>query len=414
MNIKPYESLIFLLSMPRSGSTLFSLMLGSHPEIYCPPEPWIVLAAAEYFDLGKVRDIPYGREWAEIAAIEFLLNLERKQRGVLGRALRNIGETSHLDNIVKAKRILQVVYQLHLDASGAKIFIDKTPRNYVALDLIGEIFPRTKKIVLLRNPLDIFASYKATWEISRSIFTPEGVAVHTRDFSEGLFTLANYITFTKDDIFVLRYEDLVNTPEDALRSACKFANIDFSPRMLAYYENTILIEEYRKSPVGDPISSSRPSPTSNQTVNAWEKRLELADIQALINVIGVNIFERLGYSDTIEKLRQLSINIPTEEQALDCRKVLMLSLVDGVHEQPFSIWNNFISPLRESLADRAARLEVIQQLQIELKASEADRAARLEVIQQQQQVLNQMRTISGFSNYLLKKLRDRVYGSFKK
>jgi hypothetical protein len=77
------DQLVFLLSMPRSGSTLLSLMLGSHPEVCCPPEPWIVLALAEYLGLGNVRNTPYGREWAEIAAMEFLLNPERKQRGTL-------------------------------------------------------------------------------------------------------------------------------------------------------------------------------------------------------------------------------------------------------------------------------------------------------------------------------------------
>jgi len=169
------ENLIFILSMPRSGSTL----LSSHPEICCPPEPWIVLAVAEYLELGNVRNVPYDRVLAEIAAIEFLLNPERKQRGVLGKALRTIGETSHLDAIAAARQILQAAYQLHLDVSGKSVFVDKTPRYYTVLGLIDNIFPVVKKIVLLRNPLDIFASYKTSWGIPRNIFTPEGVSAQT-------------------------------------------------------------------------------------------------------------------------------------------------------------------------------------------------------------------------------------------
>ena len=426
---------LFLLSMPRSGSTLLSLMLGSHPEVCCPPEPWIVLALAEYLGLDNVRSTPYGREWAEIAAMEFLLNPERKQRGALAKALRMIVETPHLDAITAARQILKAAYQLHLDVSGKRIFVDKTPRYYTVLGLIDEIFPRAKKIVLLRNPLDVFASYKATWEIPRTIFTPEGITVHARDFCEGLFKLADYTAASRDDVLVLRYEDLASDPESVLRSACEFADIDYSPAMLAYYENTALIEEYSRSPVGDPVSSSQPKPTHNRTVNAWENRLDGADIQALIDVLGVKIIEDLGYGDTVARLRDMSVNIPTEEQALERRNVLMRSLVERVQEQPFSAWNNFVSPLKGCQTDRTARLEVIQQMRDKqaalegllqqqraeleglrhiLEASEADRAARLEVIHQQQADLNRMRTFSGFLGFRYSNLKNRIYGSHKK
>ena len=385
------DNLIFLLSMPRSGSTLLSLMLGSHPEVDAPPEPWIVLAVAEHLGIGNVRNMPYGREWAEIAAIEFLLSSEREQRGALGKALSMIGGVSNLDTISVARKILHAAYQLHLKVSGKRIFIDKTPRYYTVLGLIDEVFPKAKKIVLLRNPLDVFASYKATWDIPRTIFTPENVLVHTRDFCEGLFRLADYTATLRNDVLVLRYEDLANDPERALRSVSEFVDIDFLPTMLTYCENLELIKEYEHSPVGDPVSAGRPQPTNNRTVNAWEQRLELADIQALVGVTGVNIFERLGYEDTVARLREMPVIIPSEEHALERRNVLMQSLVTHVHEQPFSSWNNFASPLKECLTDRAARLEVIHQQQGELAGlrqsldvSEADRAARLEVIHQQQ------------------------------
>jgi hypothetical protein len=222
-----------------------------------------------------------------------------------------------------ARQTLQAAYQLHLDVSGKSVFIDKTPRYYTVLGLIDEIFPLAKKIVLLRNPLDVFASYKATWEIPRTIFTPDGISVHARDFCEGLFKLADYTATSRDDVLVLRYEDLASDPESALRSTCEFADIDFSPTMLAYYENTALLEEYRRSPVGDPVSSSQPKPTHNRTVNAWEKRLDGVDIQVLIDVLGVKVIEDLGYGDTVARLRDMSVNIPTEEQALERRNVLM-------------------------------------------------------------------------------------------
>ncbi len=139
-----------------------------------------------------------------------------------------------------------------------------------------------------------------------------------------------------DDVLVLRYEDLARDPEISLQSVCAFAGIEFSSAMLDYRENTALIEEYIQSPVGDPAMSCKPKPANSQTVNAWEKRLEVADIQALMNVLGISIFERLGYSDTAARLRDISVNIPTEEQALERRNLLLMSLIDNVKEPPFS------------------------------------------------------------------------------
>ena len=414
--------LVFLLSMPRSGSTLLSLMLGSHPEICCPPEPWIVLAVAEYLELGNVKSMPYGREWAEIATVEFLFNPERKRRGALGAFFQSAGAAVGMSSINAARQVLQAAYQLHLEVSGKSVFIDKTPRYYTALGLIGEIFPRAKKIVLLRNPLDVFASHKAIWEISRDIFTPEGVSVHTRDFCEGLFTLADYTATAREDVLVLRYEDLASDPENALRSACEFSGTDFSPVMLAYYENTALIEEYRRSTVGDPVSSSQPKPTNNRTVNAWEKRLEGADIQALIGVLGIHIFERMGYGDTAARLRNMALNIPTEEQAYERRNLLMHSLVENVHEEPFSIWNNFVSPLKElrhsletSESDRAARLEVIHQQQAELdrlahslETSDALLEKQKMIIERQESELEDIKKWKGFFIFKLDQLKSRM------
>jgi len=346
------KNLVFLLSMPRSGSTLLSLMLGSHPEICCPPEPWILLALAEYLGLANVGSAPYGRGWAEISTLEFLLRPEKKQRGALTKAFSLFCKSLPPDGVTAAKQILQAAYQMHLDSSGKSIFVDKTPRYYAVLDLIDDLFPQAKKILLLRNPLDVYASYKTTWETQRRIFTPEGVSDHTRDFCEGLFTLADYAAASSEDVLTLRYEDLVKNPESVLRTVCEFAGLDFSSAMLAFYENTSLMEDYQRSPVGDPLIASQPQPANRRTVNEWENRLEKEDIQALIDVLGIHIFDRLGYPDAVVGLRNLPVSLPTEEEAGERRKLLMRSLVDHVREEPFSSWTFLVEPAMRHQSDQ--------------------------------------------------------------
>lgn len=385
-----FEQPVFLYSMPRSGSTLLSLMLGSHPAVCCPPEPWIVLVVAEYLQLGNVKNIPYGREWAEAAAIEFFLHIEKKQRGKLNQIFSALGATlTNEDAVISARKILQAIYKAHLNVADKSVFVDKTPRYYAVTGLIEDIYPKAKKIILLRNPLDIFASYKSTWGIGAEIFTPEGVTVSTRDFCEGLFVLTEFVLAKRDDVLIIRYEDLATDAEQAMLDTCDFINLEYFPAMLDYYNNLELIKEYKQSPVGDPISSNQPAPVNDRTVNAWESRLNKAEIEAIVNVLGLSVFESLGYFDTVTRLKEINITIPSEADAFASRNILKQNLVKNIDEQPFSLWNNYLAPLKASQEDSSTRLEVIHQLEDQvasigqqLEDSEADRAARLEVIHQ--------------------------------
>lgn len=422
----------FLISMPRSGSTLLSLMLGSHPQVCCPPEPWIILAISEYFNLADVKSIAYGREWAEIASIEFLLSLERKKRGALGKLFNSIRKKSTENDLLFARFLLNEIYNSHLEVTNKEIFIDKTPRNYVLLELIKQVLPSSKKIVLVRNPFDIFASYKSTWEISRGIFTAKGVSVHTRDFCEGLFSIASVASSNNSDTTLVRYEDLVANPDAVMHKLSQFLEINFSESMLTYYENTALIEEYKKSPVGDPVLSNKPLPVNSLSVSSWEQRLELEDIKALIDVLGVQIFEQLGYKDVPEKLKSLNVNFPSETKARVRRELLMKSLKDNVIEKPFSSWDSFVSPLIETQKDRDDRLSVILSQQSELESQQNELESQqkklselrlkmenqlldiqsqneaLRVCQKEIKNLNRLKTLKGFIRFKFNTFRSSV------
>lgn len=439
----------FLLSMPRSGSTLLSMMLGSHPEVCCPPEPWILLAVAEYLDLAEVRKTPYGRDISDIATIEFLLGAERLQRGGFSEFLQANKSLSGRHPLAAARSIAQAAYKTYIKNTRKRIFVDKTPRYYAVLDFLSELFPSSRKIILLRNPLDVFASYKATWEVSRKVFTDEGVTVHARDFCEGIFTLADYVCSPRSDVFVTRYEDLVSSTESVLRSTCDFLGVNYSPAMLEYHRNTELLESYRRSPVGDPISSRAPRHASQRTVNAWRDRLDIEDVQACIDVLGTELFERLGYGETVLALRNLLPTIPSEDEAAARRHSLMTVLQNTVREQPFSTWDNYVSTLKASEEDRAARLESIirlqsdlascqadlkfcqeelgschaeiatrvidgQRLQEALQRVEADRARQVAEIGALRYDLQKARSLSGFVAYRLGRLIDQLNGVLNK
>ena len=123
------ENLVFLICLPRSGSTLLSMMLSAHTQIACPPEPWILLFAAEILNFSEVRSAPYGRNIAQIAALDFLYSMENEKAGTVENIIINIGkkicDKENLNEIIR--EFVRNAYNAHISLCKKRIFIDKTP-----------------------------------------------------------------------------------------------------------------------------------------------------------------------------------------------------------------------------------------------------------------------------------------------
>src|SRR5687767_184495 len=106
------KNLVFLLSTPRSGSTLLGAMLGNHSLLYCPNEPWLLLNLYGLFD-GKPQDTANPNE--NLATVALREMLSEKQ-------------FSHA-----ARAFALSVYNQKLQQHRKQVFIDKTPRYYQVL-----------------------------------------------------------------------------------------------------------------------------------------------------------------------------------------------------------------------------------------------------------------------------------------
>src|SRR5688572_8278215 len=100
-------NLIFLLSTPRSGSTLLGAMLGNHSSMFCPNEPWLLLNLYGLFD-GKPQDTGSPNENLATMALRDLVS--EKQFGHAARAFA------------------LSIYNQKLQQHRKQIFVDKTPR----------------------------------------------------------------------------------------------------------------------------------------------------------------------------------------------------------------------------------------------------------------------------------------------
>ena len=114
--------IVFLLSLPRSGSTLIQRILGSHPEVATRTEPWLLLPL-----LYMTKETGVFSEYAH-------RHSSRAIRDFIG-SIDNGSE--NFDHCVK-----EFAYSLYGKAcdGGEEYFLDKTPRYSIVADRLLEVF----------------------------------------------------------------------------------------------------------------------------------------------------------------------------------------------------------------------------------------------------------------------------------
>ncbi|MDG1462128.1 MAG: sulfotransferase, partial [Gammaproteobacteria bacterium] len=135
------ENLIFIISQPRSGSTLLQRILAGHPDIESSAETWLMLHPV-FGNREHGIETAYGANWALLARNDFLENYTDGM-SVYDEAVRAWAKT---------------FYDAALEHSGGKIFIDKTPRYAMIIPELLQLFPKARFVFLLRNPLAVLAS----------------------------------------------------------------------------------------------------------------------------------------------------------------------------------------------------------------------------------------------------------------
>ncbi len=137
--IKP----VFLISLPRCGSTLLQRILMGHSKISSIAEPWLLLP---FIYTCKSTGIisAYSHQATRIGITDVINNLPNKQKDYY-------------------KFVSDFAYNIYnsLSKPGSVYFLDKTPRYSLIIPEIAEIFPEAKFIFLFRNPVQIFASMLA-------------------------------------------------------------------------------------------------------------------------------------------------------------------------------------------------------------------------------------------------------------
>ncbi|MEA2560961.1 MAG: hypothetical protein QOH06_2465, partial [Acidobacteriota bacterium] len=223
---------VFLLSPPRSGSTLLRVMLAGHPSLFAPPE----LELLSFNTMAERRAAFSGRDsfWLE-GAIRAVMEIQgegpKKAREWIDRSERN-GWTTH--------RFYREIQEL----LGGRMLVDKTPSYALdpsVLQRAEEGFDGPLYIHLLRHPYGMISSFEEA-KLDQ-VFFRRAHPFGRRELAELVWRVSheNVTAFLAgipaERHRAVYFEDLVREPEVTLRALCGFLGLDFDPAMAAPYQD---------------------------------------------------------------------------------------------------------------------------------------------------------------------------------
>lgn len=221
---------IFIVGLPRAGSTLLEQILASHSQVDGTMELHNILGLAM-----KLR----GR----------VTNIETKDDSKYPKNLSEIDESYF-------KRFgQQFIKETQVYRAGAAFFIDKMPNNFLHIGLIKLILPNAKIIDARRAPMSCcFSGFKQLFGAGQD-FT-YGLQEIGRYYNSYLEMMNHWDTVLPGFVLRVQHEDVVEDLEKQVRRILDFCGLEFEPSCLEFYKTKRNIKTPSSEQVRQPIYKS--------------------------------------------------------------------------------------------------------------------------------------------------------------
>jgi predicted Zn-dependent protease len=220
----PRPDPIFILGLPRSGSTLLEQILASHSQVEGTQElPDIHRIAHDLDGRDAVPDHPlYPLVMADMAADDF----------------RRLGETYLADT---------QVYR-----TGKPFFIDKMPNNFRHIGLIHLLLPNAKIIDARREPMSCcFSNFKQLFAQGQEFtYSIEDIARYYRTYLE---LMRHWDAVLPGRVLRVQHEDVIDDLEASVRRLLDYCGLPFEPACVEFHKTKRSVRTPSSEQVRQPI-----------------------------------------------------------------------------------------------------------------------------------------------------------------
>jgi tetratricopeptide (TPR) repeat protein len=235
---------VFIVGMPRSGTTLVEQILASHP---------LAFGAGELRDMDRLRTTLEERVGAPGGFPACIARADRQ-------LIRTLAE-QHLERLAR------------LGGQAVRV-INKMPDNTLYLGLIATLFPRARIIHCRRNAVDVCLScYFQHFKSIMYASSLEDIGLYYRQYER---LMAHWHAVLPLQLHEVVYEELVANQEPLSRDLIAFCGLDWNDRCLAFHKNRRPVQTASKLQVRRPLYAS--------AVGRW--RRYAVQLQPLLRVLG--------------------------------------------------------------------------------------------------------------------------------
>src|ERR1700683_4870104 len=215
---------IFIVGLPRAGSTLLEQILASHSEVE---------GTMELADVARLATLINGREPHDSSS-----RYPKVLAGLTAEQVRRFGEKFIADT---------QVYR-----TGKRFFIDKMPNNFRHLGLIHLILPNAKIIDARREPMACcFSNFKQLFASGQEFsYSFEDIARYYRAYLE---LMQHWDGALPGRILRVQYEDLVDDLQTHVRRMLDFCELEFEPDCVEFFKTERTVHTASSEQVRLPI-----------------------------------------------------------------------------------------------------------------------------------------------------------------
>jgi len=200
---------VFIVGMPRSGTSLVEQIISCHPDVY---------GAGELTDLWKIGN--------SISGAMNLVDYTRKLADITYDELNQFS-CSYLNSLTNL-------------SNDAQRISDKLPHNFIHIGLIELLFPNAKIIHCQRHPFDTCLSIYFRKFNDKHVYA-QSLSELARFYKHYESLMDHWKKNSSLSILTVNYEDMVKNQEDETRKIINHLDLSWNDKVLNYYDSKRVI-----------------------------------------------------------------------------------------------------------------------------------------------------------------------------
>lgn len=279
---------IFIVGTPRSGTTLTAKILNRHTNLFMPGETHF------FDDIYSLKDVssPFSKEIASnISSRLFDLYARYYEPDDQHRIEKMFSSAESLRDKLSGcssyADVLNRFMSMQMEYENKKRWGNNAPRDLFSIDDILAFYPDAKIIVCVRDVRAFLLSYQGKWKVTgdehverlKKLYHPVITSLLWKASMKLVPVLKKKVP--EENLVIVKYEDLVTSPEKTVRSICGVIQEDYEPEML----NVITHNSSNAPQVGGIFSTS---------VDRWKTDLKPEEI-TISQMLCKKQLHELGY-----------------------------------------------------------------------------------------------------------------------